>query len=196
MIWIKSTESAFICPCYARIIPPVNPRAEAPAEEHALGFGKILVAAADESVRGLAGEQAVGHRGKRLHVAQIQVQVRAGDFHRLKYLRVDASVSALSLIGRGDNDLAGPTIQLGRVRAHRRLAISLDLPEHFGDYGLACCCFRLRGFGHRLRYSTIIENRIAMECKRFQNSHSSIFLSNKSHQGSTMKALSLQLGVE
>ena len=40
------------------------------AEERALGLGHVLVAGADDDVRGLAGEEPEGERGDRLHAAR------------------------------------------------------------------------------------------------------------------------------
>ena len=56
------------------------------AEEHPLRLGDELVARADDDVGGLAGEQAEGHRGDRLHAAERHDHVGAGDVHGVEHV--------------------------------------------------------------------------------------------------------------
>jgi hypothetical protein len=84
------------------------------AEQHALGLGDELVAGADDDVGRLAGEQAVGHRGDRLHTAQGHDDVGAGRVEGVQQIRMHRT--ATKRAGAGDD--RGHAGRLGGGHAH------------------------------------------------------------------------------
>ena len=64
------------------------------AEELTLGLGDVGVAGADEHVDGRLAEQAERHRGERLHAAEHEDAVGAGEVGGVQHRRVGAAVAA------------------------------------------------------------------------------------------------------
>ena len=130
------------------------------AEQHPFRFRDELVARPDDDVRRLAGEKPIGERRDRLHAAQREYHIRAGDLHRVEHMRMHA----LAAIRRRARHHEGNPCRLGRGDRHvRRSDVRVASGRHVapgdvdGNQTLACGQARLyfeRKFADRLALGT------------------------------------------